>query len=596
MNLLVYTRFNAETIAHNFGEPEYSYYFVLKEFLPLLHEIGRVQLITRPLSELAQLVNEFHERGEACIFLSFTPPHTTFLELNCPVVPVFAWEFSSLPDEDWSDGLLNNWKSILQHCGAALTHSSYSVAAVKAALGPDFPVSAVPSPVWDGCADMRAEISAQAQLDKVRVLHLEGCVLDSRDTEMTMPAVAVLHRSLREQLLMVEQPPVVDQESVNEPVVVNEQLPISEPAAIELAERHEFVTSETGIIDHQSVDYDGSWQQVFWFAALMAELEKLQEQIRDKNEDLYKKQQEIYAFSERLLEKEADLAGKQQEIDCLSELVHEKERELHDKHNEILCLQAQLFNGLSPTCALPQGLHKVVLQGCVYTAVFNPADGRKNWQDMLTAFCTSLRDCRDATLVFKITHHQLGTGLADFLNYLQRLRPFSCRVVIIWGYLNEQSYRNLIAGSNYALNASFGEGQCMPLMEFMSCGVPAIAPASTALADYITDKNAFVVAADPEITHWQHDGRRALRTLHYRPRWQSLCEAFTNSYQCIHHDPERYHILQQGAVEGLRLFCSRDAARIQLQEFLTGVINKLSTSSLLNSSLSNSSLQGSRTQ
>ncbi|MDI7138693.1 glycosyltransferase family 1 protein, partial [Pseudomonas aeruginosa] len=42
MLMLIPSETNKPTIRQNLGRPEYSYYFVLKEFRPLLEEIGQV--------------------------------------------------------------------------------------------------------------------------------------------------------------------------------------------------------------------------------------------------------------------------------------------------------------------------------------------------------------------------------------------------------------------------------------------------------------------------------------------------------------------------------------------------------------------------
>ena len=42
------------------------------------------------------------------------------------------------------------------------------------------------------------------------------------------------------------------------------------------------------------------------------------------------------------------------------------------------------------------------LSGVVYTSIFNPDDGRKNWQDLLTAWTAALADHEEATLVCKL--------------------------------------------------------------------------------------------------------------------------------------------------------------------------------------------------
>ena len=57
----------------------------------------------------------------------------------------------------------------------------------------------------------------------------------------------------------------------------------------------------------------------------------------------------------------------------------------------------------------------------VFTSLFNPRDGRKNWVDMLTAFCTEFRDEPQATLVFKLGHRNHEEALQGFLMVLPRL-------------------------------------------------------------------------------------------------------------------------------------------------------------------------------
>src|ERR1700693_3272304 len=109
---------------------------------------------------------------------------------------------------------------------------------------------------------------------------------------------------------------------------------------------------------------------------------------------------------------------------------------------------------------------------------------------MLCGFCMTLRDCADATLIFKLTHHDRDLAFEHLLETMYRLAPFKCRVVMILGYLDDADYERMVGATSFALNASAGEGQCLPLMEFMSAGKPSIAPRNTALTDYLTDDNS----------------------------------------------------------------------------------------------------------
>src|SRR5207253_6814427 len=57
-----------------------------------------------------------------------------------------------------------------------------------------------------------------------------------------------------------------------------------------------------------------------------------------------------------------------------------------------------------PALDLPDTSQRVetLVDGVVYVSVFNPKDGRKNWHQLITAFCWAFREIDDATLVLKI--------------------------------------------------------------------------------------------------------------------------------------------------------------------------------------------------
>jgi glycosyltransferase involved in cell wall biosynthesis len=209
----------------------------------------------------------------------------------------------------------------------------------------------------------------------------------------------------------------------------------------------------------------------------------------------------------------------------------------------------------------------IPLDGCVFTAIFNPNDGRKNWQEMLRAFCIALRDAPDATLVLKLIG-PMPTGFGVFADNLERLRPFCCRVVMIDGFLDEASYERLLCSSTFIVNASAGEGQCLPLMQAMSAGVPAVAPDHTAMAEYVDATNAFVVASTREPCAWPHDPRGKYRTLRHRPDVESLMDALRAAHAVATRDSGRYRAMSEAATARLRAHCSEAVVREKLRRFL----------------------------
>jgi glycosyltransferase involved in cell wall biosynthesis len=209
----------------------------------------------------------------------------------------------------------------------------------------------------------------------------------------------------------------------------------------------------------------------------------------------------------------------------------------------------------------------------VYTSVLNPYDGRKNWEDMLSAFCTTFRDTADATLVLKLTHHDIEDALNDMLHHLYKNQSYRCRIVLIHGYLADPDYERLVEATSYVVNSSYGEGQCLPLMEFMSCGKPAVAPCNTAMADYVDSDNTFIVDSTDELTAWPHDPRAAYRTLRYITDWDSLCSAYQASYEVAKDDLERYARMSAHAVHSLEKFCSQASAERHLKGFFAQLLD-----------------------
>ncbi len=216
---------------------------------------------------------------------------------------------------------------------------------------------------------------------------------------------------------------------------------------------------------------------------------------------------------------------------------------------------------------------ETTIDGVIYTSVFNPEDGRKNWQDMVTAFCYAFKEEPDTTLVLKFVSNKTQEAEQLLLNLLHKSSPFKCRVVASSSFLGQEDFENLIRHSAFYVNTSHGEGQCLPLMEFLSCGIPAIAPRVSAMADYIDSDIAFLINASEEITHWQHDERRRFRTLQSRIDWSSLVAAYRESLRVFKTDKTQYDKMSIAAVEHMQHHCSQDKTKLELKSLLDKVLS-----------------------
>lgn len=420
MVIVVYSETNAALVEQKLGASEYSYYFVLKAFLPVLQELGHIVTVTDPGREVHAIHRRALQDGDDCIFLSFSPPHRTPLGLACPTIPVIAWEYDTIPNETWYGQRQQDWRFVLNQFGRAITLSSFSAEAIRSAMGTDFPVASIPAPIYNRFEALPAEPKESAGSSRLQ-LTIPGRIVDTRAAEPSNFSP--------------------QGRRVGDALPSRESTEPSKPVSLEL-------------------------------------------------------------------------------------------------------------------------------DGVIYLAVLNPEDYRKNHFDLLGGFCWAFREVDDATLVLKLSHHDADVSISNLMEYIHRLSPFKCRVVVIDGYLSDADYGDLLLATTYAVNASVGEGQCIPLMESMALGKPAVAPCHTAMIDYLSAGNAFLVASTIEATSWPQDPRGAYRAFSHRIDFESLLSAFTESYRVAREEPERFEAMAEEAKKTMEQHNS-DAVTLQrLRSFL----------------------------
>ncbi|MFV9684808.1 glycosyltransferase family 1 protein [Pseudomonas sp. NY15367] len=468
MIILVASKIDQASIHGSLGKPEYSYFFLMKDFLPVLERLGRVQIV-HSLDEIEQLTAQYQAAGESVVFLSFSPPHQAPLGLCCPTLSVFAWEFDSLPCVAWDENPQNDWRYAFAHLRGAISTSREAAALVREAMSPDYPIIALPAPVWDRYRGDPAAVRSSTHLGE-RQFPFAGLVIDS-------PTLGLSADGLVRKPEPAEPTPVA-------------QAPAPKPAR---DDRFSRAWRETKALAR------GWWREVG-----------------------------LPAFA----------------------------------------VDTPQPQDAPPAPASAPPAVPISVTGVVYTTVLNPADSRKNWVELITAFCWAFKDRDDATLIVKMTHHDLEYYRIVLMTLLSRLAPFSCRVVVLHGFLEDQQYRQLIEASSYYVNASSGEGLCLPLMEFLSAGKPAIAPTHTAMADYVDERLAFLVKCALEPFCWPHDPTGIFMTHRHRLNWQSLVEAYRHSYRVAKDEPERYREMARQADARMQAFASIERVAGPLGAFL----------------------------
>ena len=191
------------------------------------------------------------------------------------------------------------------------------------------------------------------------------------------------------------------------------------------------------------------------------------------------------------------------------------------------------------------------LSGVVYTSIFNPTDGRKNWEDLLTGFLYALKDCEDATLVLKLITNQ--PEVDEIWNFYHRIDiPHRCKVVFVSDFLTDEQLVELAGATTYYITTTRAEGNCLPLMNYLAAGRPGISPCHTAIADYFGRDIGFVVESHPEPAAFPHDSRLRKTTTWHRLVWTSLVEQIRRSYEVTRREVSMYRKLARNAREKMR--------------------------------------------
>lgn len=529
--------------ATQLGKPEYGYHFAMRRYRAVLRHFGTVHVVKDPAREVDPLYEACAARGEPCLFLSFAPPHHMAREVRCPTIPVVAWEYSTIPCDTWDGDPMQDWRYGLRHVGRAITLSTFAADSIRRAMGAQFPVVAIPAPVWDRFSKLRAGVSTRSVEGKATV-KIEGFVLDTRNHRFFLG-------------MSVPFPPSAPRKPTDEPVAppveeapAPESVPVQEasPPPMEKTLLKRGLTRLRRFAGHS------------------------REAVRELLPDPVAHRVGRVLERARALRHRADPPAIEAPIVAADPpapppIVRWPVEELPPIPAPKLA-ESSPYPDDPPPPTPAEDRSSVVLDGVVFTAVLAPIDSRKNWTDLLIAFITAFRDTQDATLVLKMVGPDASLWWWTFYDILCRMPPFSCRVVVLHGYLDDARYGDLISASDWALNASLAEGMCLPLVEFMSGGKPAVAPSHTAMLDYVDETNAVLIRSEEELCAFPHDPRNHLQTTRHRVEWTSIRDALTEAYRISTSDKARYRSMSEAAAARIRDCCSDRVVAEKLAGFL----------------------------
>jgi hypothetical protein len=212
------------------------------------------------------------------------------------------------------------------------------------------------------------------------------------------------------------------------------------------------------------------------------------------------------------------------------------------------------------------------LSGVVYTSIFNPDDGRKNWTDLLTAWVAALADRADATLVCKLITKR-PKSVRKVIEFFRAAGiPHRCRVVFICEFLTDAQMLELCRASTFYVQATKAEGNCLPLMNYLAAGRPGVSPDHSSMGDYFGAESGFVVESHPEPAAWPHDRRLRHRTTWGRLVWTSLRDRIGQAHRMATESPREYAALSISCRDAMRAWAGTAAVATRLEAALGRVL------------------------
>jgi glycosyltransferase involved in cell wall biosynthesis len=562
MIFILYSAIDDRSIGDQLGQPEYSYYFVMRGFQQALEQLGEVHTLTDTGEALDGLLAELGQRGvpmdEVTLFC-FSPPHKAPVDLPCRALTVLAWEFDTIPDAPWGGEPRNDWRTVFANHGRAISLSSYSTEAIRRAMGERFSVATIPVPVWDQFEDIRRYLPREP-VQSGASLHVQGMTVDSAEFDLSTEALAPVASAVDQGDTWQGQPIHLSFSFIDPGSTLLSGFYAPEQWGAWSRTSNPSVTLPFKVKGRISLTLSAiGYGHNVGREILVCMGPKTAPITLGDSLQSHTVEFELTESVQAIRFSELDLSPVAGVEDRRTMAVGLRSVDLRQDEGD-----GEATGG----AAVAEDLSQVTLDGVVYTSVFNPSDGRKNWEDIVTAFVWALRDREDATLVLKMSNKDPASFLSRIYSAFARLAPFKCRILVIHGYLDDYNFQQLIASTSYYISASHCEGLCLPLMEYLSCGKPAITPSHTAMADYIDESVAFTVEAAFENNVWPHDPREKFQTTCYRINWESLMTACRESYRVATEDPDRYRQMSDRAIEKMRAYSSVDSVKDRLRRFL----------------------------
>lgn len=202
-----------------------------------------------------------------------------------------------------------------------------------------------------------------------------------------------------------------------------------------------------------------------------------------------------------------------------------------------------------------------------YFAILNPWDYRKNFPNLLKTFMEFAKNHKDVLLIIKVIIDNKTTFLNNINEILYLNLGYknlkSDNIIMISEYIPEKTLFSVMKKVDYYYNLSFAEGQFLPILESMIVGTVPISPDKTAMADYITKENAFIIPSklsksDPRSNAFGRDD-----FMWYEPNIDEALKQLEHSYNI---NEEKYKNMSEKAKQKVKEIYGEDIILTKIKE------------------------------
>ncbi len=227
--------------------------------------------------------------------------------------------------------------------------------------------------------------------------------------------------------------------------------------------------------------------------------------------------------------------------------------------------------------SVKDNLCQLEISGIVYTTLLNSNDGRKNWSNLIKGFVWAFKGKKEVTLIIKLidTSNTVPNSIKKIKNYIENLGVYNGpKIILLAGYLNDESMRKLALATTYYINLSHAEGQCLPLNEYLAAGRPAVCPCHSSLQDFVSPEYCFIIDSYKSPTYWPHNPPH-LRTTWSEINMESYMQNLNLSYSLAIENYPKYLEMSHASRNAMIEYFDKSKLQSKISDFIWDLMDRI---------------------